>query len=84
MLALYWKCVHLGCTVPWNAGRSEFICPCHGSVYNPNGVRIAGPAPRPLDYMGVTVDRAATSPSTPATSAPGADYSPDQATPYTA
>jgi cytochrome b6-f complex iron-sulfur subunit len=54
-LALYWKCVHLGCTVPWNETEGQFHCPCHGSIYNRQGVRIAGPAPRPLDIMAVSV-----------------------------
>jgi cytochrome b6-f complex iron-sulfur subunit len=55
-LAIYWKCVHLGCTVPWNEGEGDFHCPCHGSVYDRFGVRIAGPAPRPLDLMALTFD----------------------------
>jgi cytochrome b6-f complex iron-sulfur subunit len=55
-LALYWKCVHLGCTVPWNKGEGDFHCPCHGSVYDRHGVRIAGPAPRPLDLMEMSQD----------------------------
>jgi len=55
-LALYWKCVHLGCTVPWNEAEGQFHCPCHGSIYNRDGVRIAGPAPRPLDIMAITAD----------------------------
>ena len=55
-LALYWKCVHLGCTVPWNPTEKQFHCPCHGSIYNRDGVRTAGPAPRPLDIMAITVD----------------------------
>lgn len=55
-LAMYWKCVHLGCTVPWIEGTQTFTCPCHGSIYDRNGVRIAGPAPRPLDIMAVTVE----------------------------
>ncbi len=65
-LAIYWKCVHLGCTVPWNAAANDFACPCHGSVYDRYGIRTAGPAPRPLDLMpmilnddgSVTVDTA--------------------------
>jgi cytochrome b6-f complex iron-sulfur subunit len=57
-LALYWKCVHLGCTVPWNETEKQFHCPCHGSIYNREGVRIAGPAPRPLDIMAISVDGA--------------------------
>jgi cytochrome b6-f complex iron-sulfur subunit len=55
-LAIYWKCVHLGCTVPYEEGSDEFHCPCHGSVYNRVGERIAGPAPRPLDLMPIIVD----------------------------
>lgn len=78
MLALYWKCVHLGCTVPWNEAEKQFHCPCHGSIYNRFGVRTAGPAPRPLDIMtvkasggSVTVDTGKITQRT--------DYSPSQA-----
>lgn len=55
LMALYWKCPHLGCTVPWDGGSGEFHCPCHGSIYSYNGERLGGPAPRPMDYMAVTV-----------------------------
>jgi len=54
--ALYWKCVHLGCTVPWVEGEHRFHCPCHGSIYEYNGSRVSGPAPRALDAMPVKVD----------------------------
>lgn len=61
LLALYTKCPHLGCTVPW-VGPPEnehaFQCPCHGSMYNYVGERTGGPAPRPMDYMAMTVDEA--------------------------
>lgn len=56
-LALYWKCAHLGCTVPWKeneefeGNKGIFRCPCHGSIYLRNGQNVAGPAPRPLDVM---------------------------------
>lgn len=56
IMALYWKCVHLGCTVPWVEAEKQFHCPCHGSIYTYDGVRVAGPAPRPLDYMKVEID----------------------------
>ena len=56
ILALWWKCVHLGCTVPWVPGEDHFHCPCHGSVYLYNGQRIAGPAPRSLDLFPVMID----------------------------
>ena len=55
VLTLWWKCPHLGCTVPWIAGENRFICPCHGSVYEYNGERVSGPAPRGPDIMPVTV-----------------------------
>lgn len=64
LLALWHKCPHLGCTVPW---RPEFAfegdqgwyrCPCHGSTYTKAGVRVFGPAPRSMDTMQVTIDGA--------------------------
>jgi cytochrome b6-f complex iron-sulfur subunit len=56
LLALYWKCPHLGCTVPWEDSSNEFHCPCHQSVYDRHGVRISGPAPRPMDLMTMYLD----------------------------
>jgi len=58
-IAVYWKCVHLGCTVPAPnpdlAGNIQ--CPCHGSLYNgKTGGLIHGPATRALDYFPVTVE----------------------------
>jgi cytochrome b6-f complex iron-sulfur subunit len=57
-LALYWKCPHLGCTVPWNEGEGQFHCPCHQSIYDRHGVLRSGPAPRPMDLMQLRVDPA--------------------------
>jgi cytochrome b6-f complex iron-sulfur subunit len=57
-LALYWKCPHLGCTVPWETSEGQFHCPCHQSIYDRNGVLISGPAPRPMDLMAMRVDEA--------------------------
>ena len=28
-------CTHLGCVVPWNQAENKFMCPCHGSQYDP-------------------------------------------------
>lgn len=82
--ALYWKCVHLGCTVPWVEGEHHFHCPCHGSVYEYNGTRIAGPAARALDLFPSTVDGQGN--VTVSTDPTGAiqrpTYDPSQATPY--
>lgn len=65
VLALYRKCTHLGCVVPWvpdepsedglaNTGR--FHCPCHGGIFDRYGVVHAGPPPRPMDLFPVAVD----------------------------
>ena len=43
-------CAHLQCPVQWNPGIQEFLCPCHGSIYNISGQRIGGPAPHPLNF----------------------------------
>jgi len=48
-VALYQRCVHLGCRVPWCASSQWFECPCHGSKYNRVGEKQGGPAPRGLD-----------------------------------
>ncbi len=55
MMALYQRCVHLGCRVPWCATSQGFECPCHGSKYNAVGEYFAGPAPRNLDRFVVEV-----------------------------
>jgi cytochrome b6-f complex iron-sulfur subunit len=61
-MALYQKCPHVGCAVPWRPDfemqgiRGLFRCPCHGSTYLPNGQIIWGPAPRPMDYMRISSD----------------------------
>jgi Rieske Fe-S protein len=63
-VALWWKCPHLGCTVPWKpddptmdslAPKGRFNCPCHGSIYDRYGDIIQGPAPRPMDVFPVTI-----------------------------
>jgi cytochrome b6-f complex iron-sulfur subunit len=67
LVALYWKCPHLGCTVPWSPSFNGsvvgypgvigwFRCPCHGSTYSRAGVRVFGPAPRSMDTFEVTVN----------------------------
>ena len=62
-MALYQRCPHVGCTVPWRPEFTHdkapgvvglFRCPCHGSTYLRNGQIIFGPAPRPMDYMRIT------------------------------
>jgi cytochrome b6-f complex iron-sulfur subunit len=55
IVALYQKCVHLGCRVPWCKSSQWFECPCHGSKYNRVGEKKGGPAPRGLDRFGVDI-----------------------------
>jgi len=54
-VALYQKCVHLGCRVPWCTSSQWFECPCHGSKYNRVGEKKGGPAPRGLDRFAISV-----------------------------
>ncbi|MFP5318196.1 MAG: ubiquinol-cytochrome c reductase iron-sulfur subunit [Acidimicrobiia bacterium] len=56
LVALYQKCVHLGCRVPWCKTSQWFECPCHGSQYNRVGEKKGGPAPRGLDRFVVSID----------------------------
>ena len=49
IMALYQRCVHLGCKVPWCAESQWWECPCHGSKYNRWGEWQEGPAARGLD-----------------------------------
>ena len=54
-VALYQKCVHLGCRVPFCETSQWFECPCHGSQYNRVGEKKGGPAPRGLDRFAISV-----------------------------
>jgi cytochrome b6-f complex iron-sulfur subunit len=56
LMALYQKCVHLGCRVPFCLQSQWFECPCHGSKYNRAGEYRDGPAPRGLDRFAVRVE----------------------------
>jgi menaquinol-cytochrome c reductase iron-sulfur subunit len=49
-------CPHLGCTVPWNKDKNEFICPCHGATFTPDGSRVSGPSLRGMDTLESSVE----------------------------
>lgn len=53
LMAMFQRCVHLGCRVPWCAPSQGFECPCHGSKYTAIGEYFAGPAPRNMDVFAV-------------------------------
>jgi menaquinol-cytochrome c reductase iron-sulfur subunit len=48
-IAVSSRCVHAGCPVRFVEAAGNFICPCHGGVYDFEGKRIGGPPVRPLD-----------------------------------
>lgn len=56
VMALWQRCVHLGCRVPQCEASQGFECPCHGSKYNYHGEYEDGPAPRNLDRFAVSID----------------------------
>lgn len=55
-LALYRKCTHLGCAVPWDQPKGEFLCPCHASAFDARGEVLNPPAPRALDLFPVIIE----------------------------
>ncbi len=91
LLALWWKCPHLGCTVPWKPNfvfpdpttgankKGWFRCPCHGSTYTDAGVRIFGPAPRSLDTMELSVGADGRVSVNTGSTTPGGTDNPDRA-----
>jgi Rieske Fe-S protein len=54
------SCAHLGCPVRWlvnTEGEGEFLCPCHGGIYDINGGWVGGPPPRGMyHYTKVKVE----------------------------
>jgi len=54
-LALYQRCTHLGCNVPWDQRQGRFVCPCHSSQFDEHGEVLNPPAPRAMDVFAITV-----------------------------
>jgi menaquinol-cytochrome c reductase iron-sulfur subunit len=48
-------CPHLGCTVPWSKEKRQFVCPCHGATFSPDGSRVSGPSLRGMDALEASV-----------------------------
>jgi cytochrome b6-f complex iron-sulfur subunit len=55
LMAVYQKCAHLGCRVPFCDQSRWFECPCHGSKYNYAGEWRLGPAPTGLHRFAVRI-----------------------------
>jgi cytochrome b6-f complex iron-sulfur subunit len=48
LIAVNATCTHKGCLVDWNAKNNDFLCPCHGAQFKPDGTVAQGPADKPL------------------------------------
>jgi menaquinol-cytochrome c reductase iron-sulfur subunit len=41
-------CTHMECPVHWDDALRQFLCPCHGGLYDIDGNNVGGPPPKPL------------------------------------
>lgn len=49
-------CTHAGCPVQYDQSNVQFVCPCHGGVYDARtGKVLQGPPPAPLPAIPVHV-----------------------------
>lgn len=55
-LAIYQRCTHLGCSVPWDQTAQQFVCPCHSSSFDAQGDVLNPPAVRPLDIFPIVIE----------------------------
>jgi nitrite reductase/ring-hydroxylating ferredoxin subunit len=56
-VAISTRCAHLGCPVNYVSAAKNFVCPCHGGVYDFQGKVVGGPPVRPLDRFQTRVER---------------------------
>jgi cytochrome b6-f complex iron-sulfur subunit len=55
-LALVGVCTHLDCNVSYLEDQRKFFCACHEGWYDENGLNIAGPPPRPLRRLILSIE----------------------------
>lgn len=53
-IAIAQACTHQGCSINFNLGGNNFICPCHSGTFDSNGNVTGGPPPAPLKKYTVT------------------------------
>jgi menaquinol-cytochrome c reductase iron-sulfur subunit len=51
VIALSPICPHLGCPINWHPEQSQFMCPCHGGIFDASGRVVGGPPPRGMDAL---------------------------------
>lgn len=56
LIALDSRCPHRGCAVEWEPADSQLVCPCHQSVFEPDGSLVSGPATTSLEAYEVDVN----------------------------
>lgn len=51
-------CTHAGCTVEYDPGQQQIVCPCHGAAFDPknSAAVLAGPTSQPLTALTVRID----------------------------
>jgi Rieske Fe-S protein len=49
--ALAITCPHLGCSYGLDTDAKQFLCPCHGSIFDLEGRVLHGPAANPLSHL---------------------------------
>ena len=57
MKAFSSKCSHLGCKIN-KVENDTFVCPCHGSKFNLDGIPQNGPATKPLHELEIIKEKA--------------------------
>jgi len=50
-------CTHLGCLTRYEKEENRIFCPCHGSRFSTDGEVIAGPAPRQLPRLHLSLEQ---------------------------
>ena len=56
LLAVNPVCPHARCTVAWQADKTRFACPCHGSEFEADGTVVRGPAKESLGVYDAKVE----------------------------
>jgi cytochrome b6-f complex iron-sulfur subunit len=56
LIALDSRCPHRGCAVEWQATDTQFLCPCHQSIFEPDGNVVSGPATSGLEPLEARIE----------------------------